>query len=110
MPHYDDILNEVHRVLEEKGMGEFQVKELELIPEHHPRRSVAAQPVSSDILTVVQDHLLNTGKGGFHVMKLDLALRLTGPACREGEIPKHVREEMPDGTVKWSIKCVKANP
>jgi hypothetical protein len=110
MSNDDEILNHMHIILKDKGMGDFHVKELQIVPKRNlrGRESQGWTNENSDILRAVQHHLRTSGSEEYHVSKLDLALRLSGPSCKDGEILKHVREEMADGTIKWSLKCVKA--
>lgn len=101
----DDPLKQVQDVLKESGYGEFQVKKLELVPGRQPTR--ALNPKLDSIVGAIVQRLHDQGHGRFYVKTLDLGLTLSTEECPPDEEPRQVREELEDGTIVWSIKCVK---
>lgn len=101
---YDPLVY-VQDVLEEIGYGEFQVKKLELSPKPQPTSKV--NPKVEQIVQKIVKRLETKGHGTFYLKTLDIGLNLSIQNCPPGSEPQNVREELPDGTIRWSIKCVK---
>lgn len=104
------LMGEVQGVLKEKGLGDFQLKELELIPETLMKQHLSSHPADLSTLSqLVNERLQSIGMGHLRVKTLDLAMRVASP-CPVGEMPTYVCDQLPDGSVRCSIKCKKAIP
>jgi hypothetical protein len=101
----DEPLKDVEDVLKEFGYGEFEVKKLELVPGYQATRTL--NPKLESMVGEIVQRLHFKGHGRFYVETLDLGLRLETTACPPDEEPRQVKEELPDGTIRWVIKCVK---
>jgi hypothetical protein len=101
----EEPLKDVEDVLREFGYGEFEVKKLELVPEHQAKRTL--NPKLESMVQQIVQRLHVKGHGRFYVKTLDLGLAVETTACPPGEEPRQVKEELPDGTIRWDIKCVK---
>jgi len=101
----NDPLIHVQDVLGEIGYGEFQVKQLELSPELQPTFKLT--PKAEQLVQKIIDRLQTKGHHKLYVKTLDLRLKLSTQTCPPGYEPQYVREELPDGTIRWSIQCVK---
>lgn len=109
-PSHDNLLTTVSNILDQQGYTEFLVKNLELVPDHAmDEHLLHHSPLPSILADSLNAGLVGIGMGHLRVKNLDLALRISSP-CPAGEIPQQVCIQLPDGTVRCSIKCVKATP
>ena len=101
----DDPLKQVQEVLDDLGYYGFQVKKLELVPADRPRPDL--NPQLERIVGSIMQRLEARGHRGYHVKALDITLNLSTHNCRPDEELRNIEEELPDGTRRWTTKCVK---
>jgi hypothetical protein len=100
MSFEENLMGRIHAYLSEKGLHDFYVSEVELVPRHHQNlRRDAAPPQSSDLSVSLEGALEDAGLGDFQVKDLHLLVRAAAPC-----------QQLADGSYRYRIECKKAMP
>jgi len=100
------MIDQIHGLLKEKGLGDFEVKKLELAPKEDVVVASTPRIQAEQLVADLQRSLDQMESGHLRITTLEIGLRLSSD-CGPDEVPMQVCETLPGGRIRCETKCVK---